>query len=106
MKTVLPVSSITLRMDQRRIQKKRIEVYSQDRTAIIDNFRRTTGYGFKGFSKSKTSLDKGHRAQFAELIHRVKSGGAPLISVDEILNTTKASFAAIDSLKEKRWVEA
>lgn len=85
--------------------KERLEVYSQDRTAIIDNFRQTTGFGFKGFSKLKTSLDKGHKAQFTELIKRVKDGGKPLIAFDEIINTTKASFAAIESLKKNCWVE-
>jgi predicted dehydrogenase/threonine dehydrogenase-like Zn-dependent dehydrogenase len=85
--------------------KERIEVYSQNRTAIIDNFRQTFGYGFKGFSKLKTGLDKGHKNQFAELIHRLKTGGGPLIPFDEIINTTKASFAAIESLKNNSWVE-
>lgn len=85
--------------------KERIEVYSQGRTAIIDNFRKTTGYGFKGFSTLKTSLDKGHKSQFAELIRRVKTGGEPLIPFDEIVNTTKASFAAIQSLRENAWVK-
>lgn len=85
--------------------KERVEVYSQERTAIIDNFRQTTGYGFKGFSKLKTKLDKGHKTQFTELISRTKSGGAPLIPFDEIINTTEASFAAIDSLKSNCWIE-
>ena len=85
--------------------KERIEVYSQDRTAIIDNFRQTTGYGFKGFSKLKTGLDKGHKNQFHQLIDRIKSGGTPLIPFDEIINTTKASFAAIESLKENKWIK-
>jgi len=85
--------------------KERIEVYSQDRTAVIDNFRVTTGYGFKGFSKLKTSLDKGHKNQFAQLIDRIKKGGEPLIPFEQILNSTKASFAAIESLKNNCWIE-
>jgi predicted dehydrogenase/threonine dehydrogenase-like Zn-dependent dehydrogenase len=85
--------------------KERIEVYSQDRTAIIDNFRQTTGYGFKGFSKLKNRLDKGHKNQFTQLIDRVKTGGDPLIPFYEIVNTTKASFAAIESLKNHCWIE-
>ena len=85
--------------------KERIEVYSQDRTAIIDNFRQTTGYGFKGFSKLKTGLDKGHKNQFHQLIHTVKNGGKLLIPFDEILNTTKASFAAIESLKNNSCIK-
>ena len=85
--------------------KERIEVYSQDRTAVIDNFRVTNGFGFKGFSRLKTSLDKGHKNQFTQLIDRIKNGGRPLIPFDEIVNTTKASFAAIESLKKNCWIE-
>jgi len=85
--------------------KERVDVYSQGRIAIIDNFRQTTGYGFKGFSKLKTNLDKGHKTQFTELIRRVKTGGKPLIPFDEIVNTTEASFAAIESLKKNCWIE-
>ena len=85
--------------------KERVEVYSQERTAIMDNFRVTKGYGFKGFSKLKTKMDKGHNEQFRLLVERTKNGGEALIPFDEIVNTTRASFGAIESLKERRWVE-
>jgi len=85
--------------------KERIEVYSQERTVIVDNYRLTEGYGFKGFSKLKTSIDKGHKAQFILLAERIKKGGAPLIPFDELINTTLASFAAIESLKQGSWVQ-
>lgn len=84
--------------------KERLEIYSQERTIVMDNFRKTEAYGFKGFSGLKTKLDKGHKTQFHELIKRVKSGGEPLIPFDSLINTTRASFAAIQSLKENRWV--
>jgi predicted dehydrogenase len=89
----------------RAYSKERIEVHAQERTVIIDNFRKTIGYGFKSFSKLKTRLDKGHKNQFTELIKHVKTGGDPLIPFDEIVNTTKASFAAIESLKNNGWVK-
>ena len=85
--------------------KERIEIYAQERTLITDNFRLTEGYGFNGFSKLKTTIDKGHAAQFRLLAERVKSGGEALIPFDEIVNTTLASFAAIESLMGKKWVE-
>jgi hypothetical protein len=71
----------------------------------MDNFRTTVGYGFKGFSRLKTKLDKGHKNQFVRLINQVKNGGQALIPFDEIVNTTKASFAALESLKTNNWVE-
>ncbi|NAW51363.1 Gfo/Idh/MocA family oxidoreductase [Elizabethkingia argentiflava] len=85
--------------------KERLEVFSQQRTLIMDNFRKTEGFGVKGFSTLRTALDKGHKNQFHTLIKKVKEGGSPLIPLDEIVNTTKASFAAIESLKTNTWVE-
>ncbi|NVK04804.1 MAG: Gfo/Idh/MocA family oxidoreductase [Flavobacteriia bacterium] len=84
--------------------KERLELYSQERTYIMDNFRKTLGFGAKGFGKVKTKMDKGHKAQFNAYVNWLKNGGEPLIAFEEIVNVTKASFAAITSLKEERWV--
>jgi predicted dehydrogenase/threonine dehydrogenase-like Zn-dependent dehydrogenase len=84
--------------------KERIEVYYQDRTLIMDNWKKLKGYGFKNFSSSSSSQDKGHLNQFKLLIESIKKGGDQIISIDELVNTTKASFAAIESLKIGGWV--
>jgi predicted dehydrogenase/threonine dehydrogenase-like Zn-dependent dehydrogenase len=84
--------------------KERVEVYSQEKTLIMDNFRTLKGYGYKGFSSMKTKMDKGHYPQFKLLTERAQSGGEALIPFDEIVNVTKASFAAIESLKSGEWV--
>src|SRR5690606_7108322 len=84
--------------------KERVEVYSQERTLVMDNFRKTEGYGTKGFSKLKTPLDKGHKTQFTRLLERTKNGGEALNPLDGFVNTTKTSFAAIESLKTGNWV--
>jgi predicted dehydrogenase/threonine dehydrogenase-like Zn-dependent dehydrogenase len=85
--------------------KERVEIYSQEKTLILDNFQTLKGFGFKNFSSLKTSLDKGHKRQFELLIDKIKNGGEPLIPYDEIINTTKASFAAIESLKKQSWID-
>jgi len=84
--------------------KERIEVYTQERTIITDNFTETEGFGTKNLSKLKTNMDKGHTAQFKLLVERVKQGGKSLIPIDEIVNTTLASFAALESLQKREWV--
>lgn len=89
--------------------KERLEVYYQGKNLIMDNFRKLYGYGYKkGFSLSSkilsTKQDKGHNKQFKLLTERWNSGGSPLIPFDEIVNTTRASFAAIESLKTRQWV--
>ena len=86
-------------------QKERVEVFSQERVFILDNWRKLTGYGAKGFSKKSGSMDKGQETEFGLLADRLKNGGESLIPFDSIINTTKASFATIQSLKENRWVE-
>jgi predicted dehydrogenase/threonine dehydrogenase-like Zn-dependent dehydrogenase len=84
--------------------KERIEVFAHERVLIMDNFRTTKAYGIKGFKNLKTRIDKGHKAQFAEYIRRIKEGGEPLIDFKELVNVTKASFAAIESLRENSWI--
>ncbi len=84
--------------------KERIEVFAQEQTLITDNFRFTEGFGTRGFSKLKTNVDKGHSAQFKLLLERLKNGGEALIPFDEIVNTTLAGFAAIESLTKHEWV--
>ena len=84
--------------------KERAEIYSQGRTLILDNFRRLDGFGFKGFERTKGTMDKGHKQQFEQLFARLRTGGEPLIAFDSLVNTTKASFAAIESIKEGKWI--
>lgn len=85
--------------------KERFEVFSQERVFVLDNFRTTKAFGAKGFKNLKTKINKGHKDQFHAYIQKIKNGGEPLIPLSEILNVTKASFAALQSLKEKRWVD-
>lgn len=85
--------------------KERIEVYSRERIFIIDNFRSTRAFGARGFRNLRTRTDKGHKAQFNEYIRRIKEGGEPLIPFREIVCSARASFAAIRSLREKKWID-
>ena len=61
--------------------KERIEIHSQGKTLILDNFRSLKGFGFKGFSSMSGKQDKGHKEQFHTLIKRIKEGGPALISL-------------------------
>ena len=85
--------------------KERVEVYFQERTWIVDNYRKTEAFGVDGFRTLKTKMDKGHKNQFYELIQRTLNGGEPLIPINEIFNVTKATFAAIESMETRKWIE-
>jgi predicted dehydrogenase len=84
--------------------KERVEVFSQGRTLVIDNFRKLESYGFpsKGFSKSQ---DKGHFDQFRILQQKLTEGGKEMIPIQETLNTSRAVLAAIESMREGTWVK-
>ena len=85
--------------------KERVELFAQEKVLVLDNWRKLEGYGVKGFSKMKSGMDKGQKAEFALLTERCEKGGDSLIPFESIVNTTKATFAAIQSLKERRWID-
>lgn len=84
--------------------KERFEVYHEGRVLVLDNWRKLKGYGFKNFSSASSGQDKGHQSQFNLLMQSVKNGGGQIIPMDELINTTKTTFAAIQSLKTGGWI--
>ncbi|NLX94900.1 MAG: Gfo/Idh/MocA family oxidoreductase [Rhodopirellula sp.] len=84
--------------------KESLEIYSEGRVLRLDNFRRLEGWGFRGFRRMKTRLDKGHQAQFAAFVERVAAGGPPLIPLEQLVGATLASFAAVASAAEGRTI--
>jgi len=86
--------------------KEQLEVFSEGRVLRLDNFRKTTGYGFKSFTRFKTArMDKGHGRVFAAFVERVAAGGDPLIPLEQLVNVTLASFAAMTSAAENRTID-
>ena len=84
--------------------KERIELYSQQRTAVIDNFRRSEYYGFKGRGLRKRQ-DKGHGEQFRRYYQALREGGAPIVSYAEVMNASRAAVCAVESLQAGGWVK-
>lgn len=84
--------------------KERVEVFSQNRTMILDNFRKSYYYGFKS-SGSSSGQDKGHLAQFSLFVERLQKGGEATIPFAEVMNTSRAAVAAIESFKTGSWIK-
>ena len=84
-----------------------LQIYLQRYFGVVDyeHFLVFLSFGVKGFKTLKTKLDKGHKAQFREYVKRIQNGGEALIPLNEIINVTRTSFAAIESLKSKKWVK-
>lgn len=84
--------------------KERLELFYQEKTLVMDNFRITTGYGWPGFSKLKTSLDKGHTEQMNQLKTAFQNG-KPLIPLDQLFHVTAVSLAMVESLKQNSRIQ-
>ena len=84
--------------------KERIEIHTQGRTMVIDNFRRLECYGFSGKGYSKTQ-DKGHYNQFRALQKCLLDGGKELIPFEEAMNASRSTLAAIESMKTGLWIK-
>ena len=84
--------------------KERIEIHQQNSTLVLDNWRKLTAFGVRGFKSKKTKQDKGHFNQFQQLLESVEKASGPTIPWEEVLNTSKATLAAVDSLIEGKWI--
>ena len=84
--------------------KERIEVHQQNSTLVIDNWRKLTGFGVRGFRSKRSKQDKGHFNQFKQLLESVEKASGPTIPWEEVLNTSKTTLAAVDSLIEGKWI--
>lgn len=82
-----------------------LEIFSDGRVLRLDNFRRLSGYGFKLFKGYNTPHeDSGYGNEFAAFVNRVAGGGPPLIPLDETINITLATFAAITAAAQNRTI--
>jgi predicted dehydrogenase len=85
----------------KRYPKERVEVYSQGRVLVLDNFRNLHAYGWANFRSMKQwQQDKGHKAEIAAFLRRVQEGGAWLIPWQELEEVTLASFTAMERAAE------
>jgi hypothetical protein len=71
---------------------------------VLDNWRKLEAFGFNGFTSMKSRMDKGHDTQFELLANQILSKGDALIPIQSLVNTTLASFAALESMINKSWV--
>ncbi len=80
--------------------KERVEIFSEGRALVIDNWRRMIAYDWPHAARMNIRQDKGHKAETIAFIERVTRGGPPLIPFDQLDQVTLASFAAVRSARE------
>ena len=86
--------------------KETLEVFNDGRVIRMENFRVTTGFGFKGFRSFRTwRQDKGHQAEIAAFVTAVAADSPPLIPFKQIVNITRSSFAAVAAARTGKVLE-
>jgi len=82
--------------------KERIEVLAGGRSAVIDDFKRTT-LGGSGTSRTIggrfARQDKGHASELAAFARALVTGGPSPVPFASAVNTTRATFAVLASLE-------
>ena len=83
------------------IGKERIEVYSQGRTAILDDFRslKLAHDDHSEDIRQKGRHTKGHVGELDAFFGTLRRAESPPMSFDEILVSTRLTFAIIESLR-------
>lgn len=81
------------------LPKEYFEVYHAGTTGIIYDFRRAEVYGRKVEKIKKMNQDKGQPEMMRQFFESLKDGKLP-ISMEEIFSVTKATFAALESIRQ------
>lgn len=83
--------------------KERIEVFSDNKVLQLDNFRKLTGYGFKGFKKFNLwQQDKGQNACAAAFINAINNGENSPIPIEEIFEVAQVSIDIAQQLRQQQ----
>jgi predicted dehydrogenase len=87
--------------------KERVEVFAQGRVAVLDDYRelRTVRDGKHKVIKSRLGVDKGHRGEWETYAEVIRNGGQSPISLNELMNSTLATFALVRASANGSWVE-
>ena len=79
--------------------KERLEIFSNDSVLQIDNYKKMTGYGWKGFKKMNLlTQDKGQLQCVNSFIDSIKNGTKSPISFEELLEVSKISIEISNEL--------
>ncbi len=81
--------------------KERVEVFGGGRVAVLDDFRalELVHAGRRQVSRERLRQDKGHQAAWEAFLSAIRAGGPAPIPYEQLLGVTRATFAAVESLR-------
>lgn len=99
-------SILYVALGDKRFPKERCEIFADGSVAVLDDYR--SGLFVRSGKEEKLrggAQDKGHAAEVAAFVDAVRTGAPSPISLDSLVATTLASFAAVESLRTNEPVD-
>jgi len=84
--------------------KERVEVFCGGQIAVLDDFRRLEVVKDGKRKETRTAQDKGHLNEMQALVSGIRSGQPP-IPYEQLIGVTKATFAAVESLRSATQIQ-
>ena len=88
----------------KQLAKEYLEVFCHGVSVVIDDFKMMTVYGEKKRKVKLKKQDKGHAAGVKAFINAIKEGKPSPIPFEEIYLSSKATFAVLESIRERKMV--
>ncbi|MBI1794278.1 MAG: bi-domain-containing oxidoreductase [Chloroflexi bacterium] len=85
--------------------KERVEVFCGGRIAVLDDFRKLEMVENGKWKVVKSAQDKGWKAEWIALAKSIRAGGGPPIPYEQLIGVTKSTFAAVESIRERKCIE-
>ncbi|MCK7527474.1 MAG: hypothetical protein MZV64_62645 [Ignavibacteriales bacterium] len=85
--------------------KERVEVFCGGEVAVLDDFvaLQTVRDGRKNAARG--AQDKGHVSEWKAFSRSIREGVAPPIPYEQLIGVTKATFAAVESLRTTQTIK-
>ncbi len=89
----------------RAVSKERVEVFCGGKVAVLDDFRRLELVEEGKTQQERGAQDKGWKDEWVAFSHAIQGGGEPPIPYEQLIGVTKATFAAVESIRSRRAVQ-
>lgn len=83
------------------VEKEYLEVFGDSKTARMWNFKKIECTSGRKTTSTSFSGDKGHAAEMKAVLEGFESGAGSPISLDSLAATSRATFAALESLRSE-----
>jgi len=80
--------------------KERLEVFCAGRIAVLDDFRALETVWDGRRTEVKRAQDKGWKDEWLSFASAIRTGGKPPIPYEQLVGVTRATFAAVEALRE------